>query len=74
MPKHIVQWEVMIDDAETPEEAARQADELQRNPVTAATMVQVTPCDAQGRPLPAESVCIDLNDEPSDSLYSTPRI
>jgi hypothetical protein len=68
MPQHIVQWEVVIDDADTPEEAARQADELQRNPATAATVVEVTPCDDSGEPLRFATVFIDLADEPSDTV------
>jgi len=70
MPKYIVQWEVPIDDAHSPEEAARQAEEFQRNPFTAVSMVEVITCDDHGEPLPGEVLLVDLDGDLSDTTDS----
>jgi hypothetical protein len=52
MTSYRVQWEIDVD-ADTPEDAARQAFEMMRDPESIATVFSVR--DAQGK-----SVCIDM--------------
>jgi hypothetical protein len=56
MAKYHVIWEIDIDDAESPKEAAERALAIHRNPESIATFFEVT--DEQG-----QTTCVDLEDE-----------
>ena len=58
MPRYLVTWEIDIEDAVSPEDAARQAFAIVQRPGTSATVFDVIEHDTNG-----EAVRVDLLEE-----------
>lgn len=71
MPRYLVQWEIDLEDMESPRAAAEHALGIQRNPDSIATVFEIHECDADGVlriPLRSFGWQVDLTENAIDKI------